>query len=196
MMLINDTVTLDDIEIWTLINVSTVAHPFHIHDVHFFILDINGNPNIPDYLKGPKDVVLVNNNDTIRFVTQFLDFATPVMPENSYMYHCHILSHEDGGMMHQFVVREKPTGVMKFQQNLSWDIFPNPASGEIFLRGESIEASRFRLLNALGNICFEADLPAFDKEYPISLPKISAGLYCIQWIRKDGVHARRLLVQN
>jgi FtsP/CotA-like multicopper oxidase with cupredoxin domain len=41
---------------------------------------------------------------TVRFITKFEDFADEDFP---YMYHCHILPHEDGGMMGQFIVKER-----------------------------------------------------------------------------------------
>jgi bilirubin oxidase len=97
---INETVTLDTVEIWELENTTMMAHPFHIHDVHFFILDRNGVPPAATEA-GPKDVVLVKRDETVRFITQFRDHADPEVP---YMYHCHILPHEDEGMMGQFLV--------------------------------------------------------------------------------------------
>jgi len=97
---VNETVTLGNVEIWELENTTMLAHPFHIHDVHFFILDRNGVATAATE-DGPKDVVLVKRNETVRFITQFLDHADPVVP---YMYHCHILPHEDDGMMGQFLV--------------------------------------------------------------------------------------------
>lgn len=69
----NETVILDDIEIWELRNETDIAHPFHMHDIQFFVLDINGNP--PPPLTGRKDVVLVNVGDTIRFMKLFDDFT-------------------------------------------------------------------------------------------------------------------------
>jgi FtsP/CotA-like multicopper oxidase with cupredoxin domain len=107
--IINDTINLGSTETWEITNTSGVAHPFHIHDVSFKIIKVSDATNIPnfpipDYFKGPKDVIFVQNNETISFTASFLDFSTAPCPHNGYMYHCHILSHEDGGMMHQFVV--------------------------------------------------------------------------------------------
>ncbi len=98
--LINETVALNSVEIWQLTNNSDLAHPFHLHDMHFFVLDRNG-VSVGANESGPKDTVLVLPGETVRFVTKFLDFADPDKP---YMYHCHILGHEDSGMMGQFVV--------------------------------------------------------------------------------------------
>lgn len=71
--------------------------------IQFLILDIDGAAP-PANLRGWKDTVLVPNNQTVRVITQFTDYANPLVP---YMYHCHIMEHEDNGMMGQFVVVEE-----------------------------------------------------------------------------------------
>lgn len=100
MMRIDEIVHLNDIEIWEITNGGGQPHPFHIHDIQFLILDRNGTPPAPSE-SGWKDTVLVGTNETLRFITQFTTYANPAVP---YMYHCHILEHEDGGMMGQFLV--------------------------------------------------------------------------------------------
>lgn len=87
-------------EIWTLVNRTGAAHPFHIHDIQFFILSRNREP-IAAHETGKKDTVIVHGNETVRFVTKFETHNDTEVP---YMYHCHILPHEDGGMMGQFIV--------------------------------------------------------------------------------------------
>lgn len=116
MMTINEYVQEDDVEVWTLTNLTPVAHPFHIHDIHFHILDIDPDGPGPmpaaapeAHRAGPKDTVLVEPGEDVRFIGQFTDFANdPLGPggigDAAYMYHCHILPHEDGGMMGQFAV--------------------------------------------------------------------------------------------
>jgi hypothetical protein len=84
-------------------NQSPIAHPFHIHNTHFYILSVNGSAPSPQ-LQGKKDVVLVPaGNSVVRFIAEFRDFYSDSFP---YMYHCHMLSHEDDGMMGQFLVRK------------------------------------------------------------------------------------------
>jgi hypothetical protein len=103
MDVINETVKLDNIEIWELRNQSPISHPFHIHNVQFYILSINGTTP-PAHQRGRKDVVLVPaGNSIVRFITKFEDFYNDSLP---YMYHCHMLTHEDDGMMGQFLVRK------------------------------------------------------------------------------------------
>lgn len=87
-------------EIWQIENDSMMAHPFHIHDVQFRILDRNGAPPPPGEM-GLKDTVVVAPGERVRLLLDFADYSDPDRP---YMYHCHILEHEDAGMMGQFVV--------------------------------------------------------------------------------------------
>jgi blue copper oxidase len=131
MMRIDYQIPLNNIEIWQLSNQTMVAHPFHIHDVQFYILDRDGNaPPLEE--RGRKDVVLVLPNETVRFITKFEDFADTLTP---YMFHCHILMHEDDGMMGQFVVSSTLLGIKDInntKDNIS--IFPNPANDKVSIK--------------------------------------------------------------
>lgn len=126
MMRIDYKIPINNIEIWKLVNKTMVAHPFHIHDVQFFLLDRNGNPPNQGEM-GRKDVVLIPPGDSLRFITKFADFADSIIP---YMYHCHILMHEDDGMMGQFVVMPySAVGINKNMiSNQEIKIYPNPAN--------------------------------------------------------------------
>ena len=97
---INATIPIDSTEVWELTNNSPMAHPFHIHHGQFLIVDRNGEPPPANEL-GWKDTVKVGSGERVRIVMRFEDFADP---DNPYMYHCHILEHEDQGMMGQFLV--------------------------------------------------------------------------------------------
>jgi FtsP/CotA-like multicopper oxidase with cupredoxin domain len=97
---IDETVRLGDIEAWEVINRSPMAHPFHIHDVQFRIHARNGVTPPPSE-RSLKDTVLVEPGERVLLMMQFRDYSDPDSP---YMYHCHILEHEDAGMMGQFVV--------------------------------------------------------------------------------------------
>jgi blue copper oxidase len=66
------------------------------------VLDIDGRPPPPP-LGGWKDTLYATPNKTIRIIARFSEHADPTTP---YMYHCHLLRHEDRGMMGQFVVVE------------------------------------------------------------------------------------------
>ena len=97
---VDERVSLGSIELWQIKNTTPLAHPFHIHGVQFRTLDRDGRSPLPQE-RGLKDTVMVDPGSTVRVITEFSDFADPKRP---YMYHCHILEHEDAGMMGQFVV--------------------------------------------------------------------------------------------
>lgn len=98
---IDETIPLGSTEIWELENRSAsmmqLPHSMHLHDVQFNILDRNGKPPEP-IEAGRKDTVLLWPNDKVRLIARFLDYT------GIYMYHCHMLEHEDDGMMGQFEV--------------------------------------------------------------------------------------------
>ncbi len=97
MSVLNETANLGETEIWE-IQVSGMAHPFHVHGTSFKVLTQNGQP--VDYATtGMKDVVLATGKTEI--LVRFDRKADADIP---YMYHCHILEHEDLGMMGQFTV--------------------------------------------------------------------------------------------
>jgi FtsP/CotA-like multicopper oxidase with cupredoxin domain len=99
-----------DVELWELENRSGGwFHPVHVHLVDFKILDRNGRPPQPFEL-GPKDVVYVRENETVRIIARFGGSlgagpdGEPIRRTGRYMIHCHNTSHEDHDMMSQFRV--------------------------------------------------------------------------------------------
>lgn len=100
---IDETVTVGDTEVWSIHNDSGLPHNFHVHDVQFQVLRVDGGQPPPE-LRGWKDTVLMRPDTTVDLIMRFSDYADPDTP---YMYHCHLLSHEDSGMMGQFVVVKK-----------------------------------------------------------------------------------------
>ena len=84
-------------EIWE-IQSTAMAHPFHMHGVSFRILSNKGRPPSPAQ-SGWKDVILVEELAEI-----LVRFDRPASAKMPFMYHCHILEHEDHGMMGQFAV--------------------------------------------------------------------------------------------
>jgi FtsP/CotA-like multicopper oxidase with cupredoxin domain len=99
---VDTVVAVDTTEIWEVSNSSGNPHNFHIHDVQFGILEYDGR-RPPPRLSGPKDTVFLPSGTTVRLAVHFSDYADPTTP---YMLHCHVLAHEDNGMMAQFTVVE------------------------------------------------------------------------------------------
>lgn len=97
---IDETVPVGQDEIWVIQNAGPMAHPFHVHNTQFRILSRNGKAPAANE-QGRKDTVLVEPDEEVRILIRFDHYTDPKRP---YMYHCHILEHEDAGMMGQFVV--------------------------------------------------------------------------------------------
>jgi len=150
---INVTVPLNNTEIWTFNNYSGIAHPFHMHDVQFYILDINGSAT-PPYLQGRKDTFLVPAGGSARIITKFEDHFDDTIP---YMYHCHMLKHEDAlaGMMGQFVVVDNTAGINDSEYVNAAKLFPNPSNGSyitIELKQKYEQILAYSIVNQLGQI--------------------------------------------
>jgi FtsP/CotA-like multicopper oxidase with cupredoxin domain len=88
------------VEVWEVSNNDGYMHNFHVHDVQFQVLDVDGAAP-PPHLRGWKDTVRLVPQRNYRLAMRFSDYTDPNLP---YMYHCHLLLHEDQGMMGQFVV--------------------------------------------------------------------------------------------
>lgn len=207
MQYINDTICVGAKEIWTIKNESNVAHPFHIHKIFFRVLDVQdaeGNYLDLDSLgfNGPKDDILVRAGWTLRFLSKFDDYPNAIVPELSYMYHCHILTHEDatgGGMMHQFVVTDQgacmPSSNADPESFIHMSLFPNPARNEVFLGGRAEKTSQVRIIDLSGKVLLEQSLPPFEGVIPISLRQIPKGYHFIQWRTAVGQKVQPLVVQ-
>jgi FtsP/CotA-like multicopper oxidase with cupredoxin domain len=86
-------------EIWEIRNLSPMAHPFHAHAIQWQVLQRNGQP--PSGAEsGWKDTVLLWPGETVRIIGRFGPRSF-----GRYVYHCHILEHEDAGMMGLFEVQ-------------------------------------------------------------------------------------------
>jgi len=77
-------------EIWEIENLVGMDHPFHLHGFHFQVLDRNG---VPEPYRSWKDSINVPRHETVRIIVRFDGYA------GKWMFHCHILDHEDQGMM-------------------------------------------------------------------------------------------------
>jgi blue copper oxidase len=97
MRVINERVRRNQWERWVVRSYDG-SHPFHVHGCSLLLLSQGGIP-VSDENAGWKDTVRVD--ERAEFIVRFEHQATDEYP---YMYHCHILEHEDRGMMGQFTV--------------------------------------------------------------------------------------------
>lgn len=100
---IDDVVRAGALEIWEISNPSNYAlhlneHPMHIHGVSFQILSRDGRLP-PRNERGWKDTVLLHEDETVRIIIKFAD------DKGTFMFHCHILEHEEAGMMSQYQLK-------------------------------------------------------------------------------------------
>ncbi len=177
MNVINYQIPFNNVEIWQLQNQTPIAHPFHIHDVHFYVLDINGNPP-PLNEQGRKDVIMVPaGNSIVRFITKFETFYNDTAP---YMYHCHMLTHEDEGMMGQFVVNS-PIGISIKENaltNKSLVLYPNPGTDKVYVKVEK-QNSTYLVADVMGKIVLSGTLNT-TKNF-IDIGELKNGVYFVKF---------------
>jgi len=77
-------------EIWEITNVVGMDHPFHLHGFQFQVLDRDG---VKEPYLAWKDMLNIPKHSTARIVVRYDDYP------GKWMFHCHILDHEDHGMM-------------------------------------------------------------------------------------------------
>jgi FtsP/CotA-like multicopper oxidase with cupredoxin domain len=95
----NVVVKQGDVEDWIIENRSQELHAFHIHQLHFLLMDWSGIPVDEPYLRDTVNVPFVTNK-MLQYpsVRLRMDFRDP-NSVGTFVYHCHLLEHEDGGMM-------------------------------------------------------------------------------------------------
>lgn len=111
---VTETIKLNSIEKWRFFNTSDDAHPMHLHLVQFQIVERQGF-NVPAMLNGKlellgsprkphaneagwKDTATVNPGDVLTILARFEGYT------GRYVFHCHMLEHEDNDMMRPFEV--------------------------------------------------------------------------------------------
>ena len=77
-----------------------------MHGASFTVADCGGAPAPPEW-RGRKDSLLLPPGTTAHIAVAFRSYADPDTP---YLFHCHLLAHEDHGMMGQFVVVDPTAG--------------------------------------------------------------------------------------
>jgi FtsP/CotA-like multicopper oxidase with cupredoxin domain len=95
----NVVVQQGDVEDWIIENRSTELHAFHIHQLHFMLMDWTGIPVNEPFLRDTVNVPYFTDRmlqyPSVRLRMDFRDPNTI----GTFVYHCHLLEHEDGGMM-------------------------------------------------------------------------------------------------
>lgn len=186
---INEVIHLNTTEIWTLKNNTLIAHPIHLHDIQFNVIEKSGTvPSATE--RGWKDVVLVPPGDSVKIITRFETFADDSVP---YMFHCHLLHHEDDGMMGSFVVIDTTTtGISEINPKNQFAVYPNPVTDELHIR--SITNSRFYICvyDIAGKLIYSDSGVSTSA---LQTAQWESGLYFLH-IRQDGTSLVRKIIKE
>ena len=119
---------------------------------------------------------MVLPNQYVEFVTKFEDFANDTVP---YMYHCHLLHHEDDGMMGSFIVID--TTLSAISKN-SWEgnitLFPNPSSSTITLQSAiDFKNAEIKIINVFGQVVLIENISISLNSVKVDLTELNSGIY-------------------
>jgi spore coat protein A len=157
---VTETPHLDDVETWSFVNLSSDPHPMHIHLIDFKVLDRTpiSSSNIDRYITdrreghlqsiatyldldhrvsadpnedGPKDVVYVGPYSVTRVVMKWEGYV------GQYVYHCHILDHEDNEMMRPMEVLPARAQSILLPGQLALRYIDTPGVSALFQLGTS-----------------------------------------------------------
>jgi blue copper oxidase len=190
---INEIVYLNTTEIWTLQNKTLVAHPFHIHDIQFNVIEKNGQPPLPSET-GWKDVILVMPHDSVKFITKFDDFADNTTP---YMYHCHLLHHEDDGMMGSFLVIDTTNiGLEHIVASSEIKVFQNPVEELLMVNYESLIGNviEIEVLDIIGEKVVQQK-NVNPKSEIIDIQSLPNGMYILRGITNKNTYSTKFIKQ-
>jgi FtsP/CotA-like multicopper oxidase with cupredoxin domain len=91
------------VEDWTVENRTGETHAFHIHQIHFLFMAVNGNPLADQELRDTVIVPAWSGKGGYPNVSLRMDFRDPEIA-GTFVFHCHVLDHEDAGMMQKIQV--------------------------------------------------------------------------------------------
>jgi FtsP/CotA-like multicopper oxidase with cupredoxin domain len=91
------------VEDWTIENRALETHAFHIHQIHFQVLEVDGKPVENSDMRDTIEIPFWEGKRPYHSVKLRMDFRDPAIA-GTFMFHCHILLHEDLGMMHKILV--------------------------------------------------------------------------------------------
>lgn len=220
MNVINDTVLVNTKEEWQINNTTNHAHPWHIHKVQFQVTEYVGviavpddkggytdepgiytYPNIPDELFGWKDVQTIRAGAELTYVARFDSFPSPYDMDSlfthGFMYHCHILTHEDNSMMHQFVVVDslvETVNTEEIEEPKTLTLSPNPARNSINFTGDFTDAGILRFYDLQGKLLDERDMQTLPgSNVPTShLPR---GMIIVEYVSGNLRFVEKLILQ-
>jgi suppressor of ftsI len=209
MMVINDTVLVNTKESWKIVNNTSKSHPFHIHKVQFQITEYHGKygagsdsmdftfSTLPAELVGYKDVQLLREYATMTFVARFDSFPSPLQANMGYMYHCHILTHEDASMMHQFVVVDSLdffSAISSIPETEKLVAYPNPATNTISFTGDYQDQGMLRIYDLTGRFIREYEVGDLSNT-TINVEDVSRGMFVLEYTSGSKRYVQKVSLQ-
>jgi FtsP/CotA-like multicopper oxidase with cupredoxin domain len=91
------------VEDWTIENRALETHAFHIHQIHFLMLEVDGKPVANQDYRDTFEIPFWSGSGPYHSIKVRMDFRDPTIA-GTFVFHCHILLHEDLGMMHKILV--------------------------------------------------------------------------------------------
>jgi FtsP/CotA-like multicopper oxidase with cupredoxin domain len=125
------------VEDWVIENTAQEDHIFHIHQIHFQVLEINGQAVNDPAIRDTVDLPYWNGSGPYPSVKLRMDFRDPNIIGN-FVYHCHILQHEDSGMMGEIQVLPSGSASVTTMTSSASSITPN---GNITLTANVLDAA-------------------------------------------------------
>ncbi len=226
---ITENPAMNSTEIWEIYNQTVDAHPIHLHLVHFQVLSTQkfkpkyasaadeaigklsgvqllGQPQQPEMgQRGLKDTYPIQPGEVARFIATF-------DRQGLYVWHCHILSHEDHDMMRPYYVgdmngmqnghKTASAGIapnVKLTAENSYQLFPNPFTTVTNLHFKATEAGNvtvkvYDLKGRLVKEVFNGSVAAGEHQQQIDASAMSNGLYVCEIQLNGKIHRERLVV--
>jgi FtsP/CotA-like multicopper oxidase with cupredoxin domain len=100
------TTTVGAVEDWNVENRTGETHAFHIHQIHFLFMAVNGVAQADPQLRDTVVVPAWSGTGPYPSVSLRMDFRDPEIA-GTFVFHCHVLDHEDAGMMQKIQVNPK-----------------------------------------------------------------------------------------
>ncbi len=139
-------------EDWVIQNTAQEDHIFHIHQIHFQVLEVDGQPVNDPAIRDTVDIPYWSGTGPYPSVKVRMDFRDPNVI-GTFVYHCHILEHEDGGMMGEIQVLPAGSSSATTVTASTSSIGPN---GSVTLTANVVDAAT-GAATPTGNVQFEVN---------------------------------------
>jgi spore coat protein A len=221
---VTENIKLGDTEIWEFYNTTVDEHPIHLHLVKFQVIshqkfkgDVDpvtkkltnirliGKPQLYNLdEKGWKDTHVVPAGEVTRVIAKFDRLG-------KYVWHCHILSHEDHDMMRPFIVTEtggSPTmdraaaaAKIETEDKLQWAILPNPFNSNVSIQLNLAETKKvsIKLYDEKGGLVkqiYSGECNAGLQKWTINGSNMSNGIYFCEIVVNNVKYLRKLVLQK